>query len=286
MKMVQKFSQQVTACFVVVSGLLVSASGFAGSTAGMAMDVQGQVIQTVNGSNQPIKLLDYVQAGSAITVSDKASLSLTLYAEKKLYKFQGPSAFKITADGQFSQSSGTAPVVKPLAERTLVASQQGSFIPGSTRMRSAMAPVVLMSPAKGSIITEGQPDFSWASAQSGPYNFRLLGADGKTVWESVVQGQKVALPKEVKLQAGVNYKWQVSLEKGHGKSDRGQFSIADTGAVKSIRAAAPPAGAPIDELVLYAVDLRDAGYVQEARKVVHLIGDSRPDLADAILSAE
>lgn len=254
--------------------------------AGMAMDVRGKVEQSVNGIAASVKLLDYVQAGSDITLADKSSLSLTLYAEKKLFRFQGPAALQITADGVLKQSSGAEPEVKPLAERSLAASQQGSFIPGSTRMRSAMAPVVLTAPPKGSILTEGKPSFSWASAQPGPYAFRLIGANGETVWESSVTGQQVSLPGSVKLSAGTLYKWQVSLEKGHGKSDRGQFSVASQADISAVRAAAPATGAPIEEQVLYAVDLRDAGYIQEARKVVQQIGKTRPDLADAILSAE
>lgn len=254
--------------------------------AGMAMDVQGKVEQSVNGVAASMKLLDYVQVGSNITVADQSALSLTLYAEKKLYRFQGPAAITITAEGGLNQSSGAAPVVKPLAERSLAATQQGSFIPGSTRMRSAMAPVVLMAPPKGSILTEGQPSFSWASAQPGPYAFRLIDANGETVWENTVPAQQLSLPGSVKLKAGTVYKWQVLLEKGHGRSDRGQFSVASQEDIKAVRAAAPGAGAPMEEQVLYAVDLRDAGYIQEARKVVQQIGKTRPDLADAILSAE
>lgn len=258
----------------------------AGQPVGMAMDVQGKVEQSANGASQPVKLLDYVQAGSELTLGEKASLSLTVYAEKKLYRFEGPATVALSPEGQLSQSAGAAPTVKPLAERTLMASQQGSFIPGSTRMRSAMAPVVLMSPAKGSILTEGQPAFSWASAQPGPYTVRLLSAEGATVWESSVKGQSVTLPASVKLQPGVSYKWQVSLEKGHGKSDRGQFAVASADETKAVRAAAPASGAAVEDWVLYAVDLRDAGYVQEARQAVQVIAKTRPDLADAILSAE
>ena len=284
MQFMQTIARQCGVWVVALAGLVGVVQ--AAPPAGMAMDVKGKVEQSVNGAALPVKLLDYIQPGSQITLDAQARLSLTLYAEKKLYQFQGPATVQVSVDGKLGQTDGAEPVVKPLAERTLAAAQQTAFIPGSTRMRSAMAPVVLMSPAKGSILTEGQPEFAWASAQAGPYSFRLIGADGATVWEKTVSGQSVTLPGDVKLQKGVIYKWQVSLEKGHGKSDRGQFLMAAPEDIQAVRAAAPAAGAPIEEQVLYAVDLRDAGYVQEARKVVQQIGKTRPDLADAILSAE
>lgn len=273
---------RVVALLAVVWGISMAR---AGQPAGMAMDIQGRAEQSVAGSKVPLKLLDYLQPGTTVHLDDKASVSVTVYAEKKLYRFQGPAEFEVTDAGQVKILSGAEPVVKPLGERVLSSEQQGSFIPGSTRMRSAMAPVVLLEPAKGGMLTE-QPRFLWASAQPGPYLFRLIGPDGQPVWEKSVKEKEISLPRDVTLKPGVQYKWQVALEKGHGKSERGQFALADAEQVKAVRAAAPGASAPLEEQVMYAIDLRDAGYLQEADKVVQKIRQTRPDMAEALLSSE
>lgn len=272
----------------VLMGAILSwtaTASLAGQPAGMVMDIQGQAEQSVAGNKSSVKLLDYIQTGTSIELVDKASLSLTLYGEKKLYRFQGPGSFDITEAGQVKIVSGGEPSVKPLAERVLAANQQGSFIPGSTRMRSAMAPVVLLEPAKGGMLTES-PRFMWASAQQGPYLFKLIGPDGNPVWEKSVKDKEVILPGDVKLKPGLQYKWQVSLEKGHGKSERSQFALADPAQIKAVREGAPAASAPLEEQVMYAIDLRDAGFFAESDKMITIIRKTRPDMAEAILSSE
>lgn len=274
----------LTSVVCVLLSWTTSAS-VAGSPAGMAMDIQGQAQQSTAGNKSPVKLLDYIQPGTSLELAEKSSLSLTLYNEKKLYRFQGPANFEITETGQVKLLSGSEPSIKPLGERVMAASQQGNFIPGSTRMRSAMAPVVLLAPAKGGMLTES-PRFMWASAQQGPYLFKLIGPEGKVVWEKSVAEKEISLPGDVKLQSGVQYKWQVSMEKGHGKSERSQFALADPAQVKALREGAPAASAPIEEQVMYAIDLRDNGFFEESEKVIGIIRKTRPDMAEAILSSE
>jgi hypothetical protein len=144
---------------------------------------------------------------------------------------------------------------------------------------------VLVSPVRTAVITE-LPVFRW-NAVDAVNSYRLLVTNSSrfSIWDVSTTETVLALPADRKLVPGERYTWRVEAIGDGGKvSDASAtFSVVEAEAISRLAQLKPEADAPFGRRVLYAVQLREAGALAEAKQVWKALSRERPD--DEVIKA-
>lgn len=253
---------------------------------GMVLDLQGpvQLIDDGGGSSR-LQLLANLTPRKRIELPAGARASLSMYANRSVYRLTGPGLVEITSDG-LKVLQGAAPDVKAMGEKQVAAAQSGSLIPGAYRMRSQRLAlsVVLTAPESGSVLLDTRPRFAWEAADNAPYTLTLQAEAGGLRYSTVVNGRSWVLPDGIQLEYGKSYDWRVSYvspTSGETQGAGGKFSLASQDEIAQLRALRPAETDPIEDWVFYALMLQQRQVRAEARSAWQRIAGQRPDLERA-----
>lgn len=252
---------------------------------GMVVNVQGSGRLSVDGKSKALELLAYLEPRMQLELDAGSKASLSLYATRSLYQLTGPALVEVGADA-IVVLKGNAPLVKPLAQRLVLAAQSGNRVHGAVRMRNAGSKVALVIPENGTVLVKVPVVFHWEAAEVGPYDVTITAADAPETILATAQVRETTwkLPVGVQLKHGDTYRWTVSLampRDGGADSGTGQFSIVSEADAELLAGLQPATDAPIEEWVLYASTLQERGIRDEARVAWKFVAGQRPDLKKA-----
>lgn len=248
------------------------------ASVGIILDLQGQV--SLNGGGRKLQLLSYLKAGEQVQLETGAKLSISLYANRSVYRFTGPAVLVAEKD-QIRALKGTAPEIKQVKEKLVAGADNGQLLTGAIRMRQLPPKIAVLMPENASTLLRAPKELTWASAEKASYEVKIVDEDENLIAETRSDSANWSLPSNLKWQAGRSYKWTVSFvsERDGGRYlSSGEFKLADEAMQTELQKMKPSDDAMIEEWVLYAAQLQAKSVFQEAREVWKKIALVRPDL--------
>ena len=276
--------------WLLIAALACAAAAHAGPVA-MIADLAGTQCRIAGASAKACAILDYLDPGATLRVSAGTQVSVVYFGSGREYAFTGPAEARIEAATPRTLS-GAAPATRDLAvarETGLKAGDVQGYNQAALVLRgmvSARRKLHLIEPRNTHVI-DTHPTFSWEPIKPGAqYRFVLSDQDGRIVLETLVNATRFELPGGVRLRENAPYTWQVETRLADGNTYRSaaDFTLLDAAKRKVLEKVRPADGAPVAELVIYALALEHRDVRGEARRYWKLAAQRRP--ADAALQAK
>lgn len=243
-------------------------------------DLQGQA--GLEGETEgKLRILARVRSGSLIHLQPGASLTLHFPATRTDYRFTGPDLIRV--EQRRAVSSGNEPEVKThsdigvnldLANTDLGAISMRSIDGGAPSIRD-------LRPSDTRVLLSRPVTFRWqAPAGAGPVQLVLSTADGHTLFSRTTADASLVLPPDVRLEAGGQYRWRVSAERGDAgrMTSDAAFSVAPTKVETSYFRLATLSGGSVSDLVLQALYLEQLMLQEEADRTWQYLETRRPGI--------
>nr|WP_314858485.1 hypothetical protein [uncultured Undibacterium sp.] len=279
----KKIAQCFLSALIYVSVMNVSAQQATNNkevSVGIVLDLQGQVKVLDQSQARKLQLLSYLKQNEQIQLEEGSKLSVSLYANRSVYRFVGP-ALIVAEKGQIKLLKGAAPEVKQVKEKLVVGAESSQLLTGAIRMRQLPPKIAVLTPENGALLLHPPKDLNWAAVEKATYDIRIVDEDENLIIEAQSQNNNWALPLHLKWVSGKAYKWSASFisERDGGRyMASGEFRLIDALSQVELEKLKPGEGAMIEEWVLYAAHLEAKSMFQEARETWKKIAQSRPDL--------
>jgi hypothetical protein len=247
---------------------------------GIVLDLQGQAHVLDQAQGRKLQLLSYLKQNEQIQLEEGSKLSVSLYANRSVYRFVGPALIMAEKD-QIKLLKGAAPEVKQVKEKLVVGAESGQLLTGAIRMRQLPPKIAVLTPENGALLLHPPKDLNWAAVEKATYDIRIVDEDENLIIEAQSQSNNWVLPLHLKWVSGKAYKWSASFisERDGGRyMASGEFRLIDALSQVELEKLKPSEGAMIEEWVLYAAHLESQSMFQEARETWKKIAQSRPDL--------
>ncbi|MBC3883283.1 hypothetical protein H8K35_17985 [Undibacterium sp. LX40W] len=247
---------------------------------GIVLDLQGQAKVLDQAQGRKLQLLSYLKQNEQVQLEQGAKLSVSLYANRSVYRFVGPAVLVAEKD-QIRLIKGAAPEVKQVKEKLVAGAESGQLLTGAIRMRQLPPKIAVLTPENGAVLLGAPKELNWASVEKANYEIRIVDEDENLIIEAQSASQTWMLPAALQFASGKAYKWNVSFiseRDGARYSTSGEFRLADETTRIELSKLRPTDDAVIEEWVLYAAHLQSLGLFQEARATWKRIGQTRPDL--------
>jgi hypothetical protein len=231
-------------------------------------DILGKV-ETQHGSSAVVvALLAEFSAGSRAKLQPGAKMVVLYLRSGEQYALAGPALMRFGWDAP-EPLNGTKPAkMRPVVgqDGTPIRIKPGGLAQSGIIVRSLGKGLSPMNLA-GTITLERTPVFRWKdTAHVPPYQFELKDDRGMTLVSSIVNGDSLKLPPEVRLQEGQSYYWSVGSRPGIRYNDfaESSFQVADAELQAAVENYRPRKDASIAERVAYAIWLDQTGLRDEA----------------------
>ncbi len=247
---------------------------------GIILDLQGQAKLVDSAQGRKLQLLSYLKQNDQVQLEEGSKLSISLYANRAVYRFLGPALIVADKD-QIKLIKGAAPEVKQVKEKLVAGAESGQLLTGAIRMRQLPPKIAVLTPENGALLLQAPKDLNWAAVEKANYELRIVDEEENLIIETQVNGNSWTLPSQLKWVPGKAYKWSVSFisERDGGRyTSSGEFRLADEAVTAELAKMKPADDAVIEEWVLYAAHLQAKSMFQEARETWKRIGKVRPDL--------
>lgn len=252
-------------------------SGGAGARpAAVVTDIEGRATLHRGDKSMPIALLTEIGDSEQVELAPNARLTIVQYWTSQEYALRGPSRVRFGYSGPEGMT-GTPPEKRGGESRLRL--NPAGLVQAVVQMRSLGGGQVKLLAPIGLQILELVPEFRWEPvAGASEYRFSLSGDKGTSVFEARVAEARVALPSERTLVAGAGYAWRVTAVRPGApeQSGTGGFTTASTDLAEEVRRYRPAEGAPVSDLVIYALWLRQAKLDAEAERVWRKVREQRP----------
>jgi hypothetical protein len=251
------------------------------ASVGIVLNIQGQASVLENAQSRKIQLLSYLKQNAQIQLEEGSKLSLSLYANRSVYRFVGPALIVIEKD-QIKSIKGAAPEIKLVKEKLVAGAASSQLLAGVIRMRQLPPKIAVLTPENGALLLSAPNELNWATMEKATVDIRIVDEDENLIIEAQSNVNSWALPAQLTWMPGKAYKWSVSFispRDGGRYMSSGEFRLADAQILADLAALKPSEEAMIEEWVLYAAYLQSKSLYQAARDVWKRIGQSRPDLA-------
>lgn len=251
---------------------------------GIVLDLQGQAKILDQAQGRKLQLLSYLKQNEQVQLEPGAKLSVSLYANRSVYRFVGPAVL-VAEKEQIRLIKGAAPEIKQVKEKLVVGAESGQLLTGAIRMRQLPPKIAVLTPENGVVLLAAPKELNWASVEKANYEIRIVDEDENLVVEGQSASQTWPLPQGLQFAFGKAYKWNVSFiseRDGARYTTSGEFRLADEATRIELSKLRPTDDAVIEEWVLYAAHLQALGMFQEARAAWKRIGQTRPDLERSI----
>lgn len=252
---------------------------------GLVLDVQGEGTLETGDASKSLEMLDYLEAGSEVTLAEGARASLSVYAGRAVYQLVGPAQASLTADG-LEMISGAEPVVVPMAQKLVAAAQSSDHVHGAYRMRNAPpGAIALVAPEDNSLLLQPPAAFEWEAVSAGQFDITVSRADSpsQVVARDQVTSMHWTLPASTTLAPG-DYVWSVSRSSSDASADEaveGRFSLASPQQAEQLSGLRPADDAAVEAWILYASTLQANRMHEQARDAWRRVATLRPDLSEA-----
>jgi len=279
----KKLLQVILSALICVSVMTVSAQQVASnkdSSIGIVLDLQGQAKVLDQTPARKLQLLSYLKQNDQLQLEEGSKLSISLYANRSVYRFVGPALILAEKD-QIKLLKGKAPEVKQVKEKLVLGAETGQLLTGAIRMRQLPPKIAVLTPENGALLLHAPLELNWAALEKTVYDIRIVDEDENLMIEAQSQTNSWTLPLHLKWIPGRAYKWSVSFisERDGGRyMSSGEFRLADESTLLELSQLKPNQTAMIEEWVLYAAHLESKLMFQEARETWKKIAQIRPDL--------
>ncbi len=279
----KKLLQVILSALICVSVMTVSAQQVASnkdSSIGIVLDLQGQAKVLDQTPARKLQLLSYLKQNDQLQLEEGSKLSISLYANRSVYRFVGPALILAEKD-QIKLLKGNAPEVKQVKEKLVLGAETGQLLTGAIRMRQLPPKIAVLTPENGALLLHAPVELNWAALEKTAYDIRIVDEDENLMIEAQSQTNSWTLPLHLKWIPGRAYKWSVSFisERDGGRyMSSGEFRLADDATLLELSQLKPNQTALIEEWVLYAAHLESKLMFQEARETWKKIAQIRPDL--------
>jgi len=265
---------------VGVMTVFLSSVANAGSV-GMVLDITGSATAQSGSERAPLDIATPLQVETRISLAKGSEISFVFYPAREQFTVAGPAVFWLGEQG-VKLLSGVAPRGKKLQDDRahVVLGFQNQVVPAAFSMKtiygSSTAPK-LQKPVEGETVLSDQPEFEWAAVESGPVELSIW--HGETVvYQQRVEGATLALPADVALTRGQEYRWRVASNVAQGrKVSNGHFTVASAQLRADVQRVKPVGDASTSDWVIYAMALDQAGMRSEAGIVWRRVAQRRPD---------
>lgn len=277
---------------VGVVAWLFSAAALAGQI--MVTDIKGRVT-TLSG--QVIEILAELEVDTTVKLDKNAALTLVYLKDGTEYQLKGASEMVLAASGpkggKVSKRSSLLAAANPVNGKGQKLTQGAilmQLFSDNAPKQKVQGAIVMRDPSDASDwmlpkekTLSASPVFEWpasANKQARTY-FQLFETEDMTpVFSTSLNGNRLTLPKTIKLQAGKRYTWSIQLRDGEtvGPEWRASFSLASTEEMAYFEQIRPAAYAPFSDRLLYANLLQKAQFVGEAKRYWQQLAHERPNL--------
>ncbi|MBY0573408.1 MAG: hypothetical protein K2P84_06980 [Undibacterium sp.] len=246
---------------------------------GIVLDLQGQASVLENAQRRKIQLLSYLKQNAQVQLEEGSKLSVSLYANRTVYRFVGPATIVVDKD-QMRSIKGAPPEIKQVKEKLVAGAESGQLLAGAIRMRQLPPKIAVLTPENGVLLLRAPKELTWASMEKTSVAIRIVDEDENLIIEGQSSQNSWPIPAHLLWTAGKAYKWNVSFisrRDGGRYLSSGEFRLADAQVLSDLENLKPSDTALIEEWVLYAAYLQSQSLFQEARDVWKKIGKKRPD---------
>lgn len=271
-----KMSAMNRILFMLLGCIFCSSLPANAKPAAIVTDVEGSATLQRGAQAVRVAILTEIGEGEVVELADKARLVIVHFSLGHEYLLRGPARVRV-GFGSLETLAGANPERRDA--RAGVWLNPSGLVQAGVQMRGTpQSRMKLISPL-GVRVLDPQPEFVWeAVAGAGEYHFSLSGDNGAAVFETRIAESRVRLPAGVALAAGRSYAWKVIANvAGAERSASGGFATATEDLAEEARRTRPPEGAPISDLVAYALWLRQSRLADEARRYWSIVSVRRPD---------
>jgi hypothetical protein len=246
------------ACAAAAAAVAVAAA--AGDEAALVTQVRGAAAV----ARRQLDLLDALQPGDAIALGAGAQLTVFRPAQHQQVVLAGPGTFIVGADG-IARRDGAGSV--------RVEGRDPAFARVLRRPDQVVAGAVVRGAGEADDIERiapSRPVIAWrAQAHVGAWRLRLLDESGAAVFDGSATGTETTLPAALRLAPERNYQRELRWQRRDGSVQIDVAPLRTLGAADDADVArlAPPADAPPESRVLFALYLRSLGVRALARQV-------------------
>lgn len=251
--------------------------------------IAGLLVTEVNGKAEivgkgAVTSLAELTDGQRIAVSASALIVTVDLANGREYVLKGGS-YVIAPDGPKAADGNTLEVrplpVKSQSNFRVVKIATNSVAQASLVMRGVREVInpLLIYPVRTAVISK-TPVFRWKGVETAVgYRLQVATLDDRLIWEVSTRETEMRLPAERELGPGENYQWRleaVSEVRTLSKAVA-RFSVAPSEALERLDQLKPGVDAPFGRRVLYAMALREAGAIADAKALWKVLSLERPD---------
>ncbi len=233
---------------------------------------------TLNG--EALEILAEVSAGDQIMVADSGSISLVYYQDGAEFVYAGPASFEVGQDAPKTLSgnepSNGSAVPEGEGSISTVGLAQAAMVMragGSEKRLDLVFPV-------DTVLLSSPEVFRWRELAEGVgYTFELTDGEGRSLLETTVTGNELAVPSHISLTSGDYYSWSLESRLPDGKkfSSYAGFSIADDELISRIDSFRPADEANVSRIIVFALWLEQNELVEEARRYWQIASRQRPE---------
>lgn len=260
----------------------------------MVTDIKGRV---TNPAGQMIEILAELDFDTTVKLDKNAALTLIYLKDGAEYQLKGASEMVLAASGpkggKVSKRASLLAAASPVNSNGQKLTQgailmqlfsdkgQKQKVQGAIVMRDPSDASDWMLPKEKTL--SPNPVFEWpASAnQQARTHFQLFETENMTpIFGTSLNGNRLTLPKNIKLQAGKRYTWSIQLQDGEtiGPEWRATFSLASAEEMAYFEQIRPEPYAPFSDRMLYASLLQKAQFLGEAKRYWQKLAHERPNL--------
>lgn len=229
-----------------------------------------------------IQLLSEIAAGGQFRLLENARMTAIDVATGKEFMLRGP--------GQYAAEKSGLRVLKgaPLETKTLPVTNLPSVKVAGGRL-SQIALVmrnvtrtnipVPLSPVNTAVLTK-TPLLRWSAVEgANAYHLSIAEDGGAQVFASTTERTELQLTTSAKLLPGTHYVWRIEAVGANGQFAEAatRFSVISEPQSRLLAMLRPSDGDGHGRRVLYAVQLQEAGAVEEAKSVWKSLAKERPE---------
>lgn len=250
----------------------------------------GLLVTEVTGKAQiegkgVVTTLAEIADGQRVSVSAGAHVVAVDLTDGREFVLKGGGNY-LVAPGGPKAADGKTVETKPLPVKNLPYVRDARIATNSVALaslvmrgiREANIPL-LLSPVR-TVVMSKNPTFRWQAVDGATaYRLVLMMLDDTVVWDASTRQTEMPLPGARQLVPGENYKWRVEAvgERGTLSDALARFSAGQPDAIERLEQLRPGADAPFGRRVLYAVALREAGAVAEAKEMWRVLSLEHPE---------
>lgn len=272
--------------------MLFSTAAMAGQI--MVTDIKGRV---TNLTGQVIEILAELELDTTVKLDKNAALTLVYLKDGTEYQLKGASEVVLAASGpkggKVSKRSSLLAAANPVNGKGQKLAQGAilmQLFSDNSSKQKVQGAIVMRDPGDASDwmlpkekTLSPNPVFEWpASANKQALTlFQLFETESMMpVFGTSLNGNRLTLPKTIKLQAGKRYTWSIQLRDGDtvGPEWRASFSLASTEEMAYFEQIRPEPYASFSDRLLYAHLLQKAQFVGDAKRYWQKLAHERPNL--------